>query len=223
MPGPGALLASSNGGRTWSRRLLPPPARSRSRRRRGAGSPRSTAASTSPTTAGEPGPPPPFRPRAAFRSTLPLAELPTFSDPTHAALPVTFRRGTRAVVSFLTSRDGGTTWRTAAAITGRAAPQPPAAFPRRSPTQRTGSHCPTAAAASSASRTASPGGAVATHGPSPRHSRLPARGRLVRLPDHRLGDGFDVRSGRRGALHARRDALPHDRRRRDLGSAERAR
>jgi photosystem II stability/assembly factor-like uncharacterized protein len=58
---------------------------------------------------------------AGFRSTLPLAELPTRSDPTHAVLPVTFRRGARAAVSFLTSRDGGTTWRTAAAVNGRAA------------------------------------------------------------------------------------------------------
>jgi N-acetyl-anhydromuramyl-L-alanine amidase AmpD len=122
LPGPGVLLASSNGGRTWTRRVLP-----------GSG----TIAFTTPTQGwlapvvgdlyrtGDAGrtwrratlPAP-----TGFRSTLPLPEPPTFSDATHAVLPVTFRRGTRAVVSFLTSRDGGTTWRTAATVTGVGVP-----------------------------------------------------------------------------------------------------
>jgi N-acetyl-anhydromuramyl-L-alanine amidase AmpD/photosystem II stability/assembly factor-like uncharacterized protein len=122
--GPGVLLASANGGRTWSRSVLP-----------GAGA----IAFTSPTqgwlapvdgglfhtrdagsswrSASVPAP-------AGFRSSLRLAELPTFGDTEHAVLPVTFRRGHRAAVSFLTSANGGATWRTAATTTGRPAPAP---------------------------------------------------------------------------------------------------
>ena len=127
--GPGVLLASSNGGRTWSRRVLP-----------GAGA----VAFTTPTQGwlapvdgglyrtGNGGrtwrstavPVP-----AGFGSSLRLTELPTFSDATHAVVPVTFRRGTRAVVSFLTSANGGTTWGTAATVTGRAVAAPAGRVP----------------------------------------------------------------------------------------------
>jgi N-acetyl-anhydromuramyl-L-alanine amidase AmpD/photosystem II stability/assembly factor-like uncharacterized protein len=127
--GPGVLLASSNGGRTWSRGVLP-----------GSGA----IAFSTPTqgwlasvdgglfrtrdggrtwrAASIPAPP-------AFRSSLRLAELPTFSDATNAVLPVTFRHGTQAAVSFLTSPDGGTTWRTAATVTGRRVPAPTGRVP----------------------------------------------------------------------------------------------
>ncbi len=116
--GPGVLLASSNGGRTWSRGVLPgsgaiafttptqgwlAPVDGGLFRSRDAGGTWQSAAVPAP---------------AGFRSSLPLAELPTFSDPTHAVLPVTFRSDTRAAVSFLTSGNGGTTWRTAATVTG---------------------------------------------------------------------------------------------------------
>jgi photosystem II stability/assembly factor-like uncharacterized protein len=117
--GPGVLLASSNGGRTWSRRVLP-----------GSGP---TAFTTpmqgwlAPTDGGL------YRTRdggrtwrsvavpapAGFPSKQPPAELPTFSDSTHAVLPVTFRHGARAAVSFLTSSNGGNTWRIAATVAGR--------------------------------------------------------------------------------------------------------
>jgi hypothetical protein len=123
LPGPGVLLASSDSGRTWSRLLLP-----------GSGEIAFATAARgwlAPVdgglyTTGDGGRT--WRPAtvpapAAFRSTLPLAELPTFSDPTNAVLPVTFRRSARAAVSFLTSHNGGTTWRTAATVTGR--PSPP--------------------------------------------------------------------------------------------------
>ena len=118
-PGPGVLLASSNGGRTWTRQVLPgggaiafttpsrgwlAPVDGGLFRTRDAGRTWQSAAVPAP---------------AGFGSSLPLAELPTFSEPTHAVLPVTFRSGTRAAVSFLTSGNGGTTWRTAATVTGR--------------------------------------------------------------------------------------------------------
>ncbi len=64
----------------------------------------------------------PVQAPAGFHSLLPLAELPVFSDSMHAVLPVTFRRGKRAAVSFLTSSNGGDTWRTAATVAGRRAP-----------------------------------------------------------------------------------------------------
>ena len=123
-PGPGILLASSNGGRTWSRRVLP-----------GSGAIAFTTPAEgwlAPVAGGlfqtldgghswrsAPAPAP-----AGFRSSRPLAELPTFSDATHAVLPVTFRHGTRAAVSFLTTVDGGRTWRTAATVTGTRVPTP---------------------------------------------------------------------------------------------------
>ena len=117
--GPGVLLASSNEGRTWSRRLLPgsgpiafaAPARGwlapvgGGLYRTGNGG-RTWRRATLPAPAG-------------LRDPQPLAELPTFSDATHAVVPVTFRRGTRTAVSFLTSRNGGSTWHGAATIKGR--------------------------------------------------------------------------------------------------------
>jgi photosystem II stability/assembly factor-like uncharacterized protein len=121
LPGPGVLLGTSNGGRTWSQRLLPATGEvAFATAARGWLAPvdgglyatRDGGRTWRPATVPAP---------AAFRSKLPLAELPTFSDPTHAVLPVTFQRGARAALSFLTSRDGGTTWRAAAAVTGRAA------------------------------------------------------------------------------------------------------
>jgi len=127
--GPGVLLASSNGGRTWTRRVLP---------RSG------PIAFTTPTQGwlapveggvyrthdgGRTWRPAAVPPPAGFRSSLPLAELPSFSDATHAVLPVTFRHGTRAAMSFLTSRDGGTTWRTAATVAGRRVPTPAGRVP----------------------------------------------------------------------------------------------
>ena len=122
LPGPGVLLASSNGGRTWSRRILP-----------GSGEIAFTSASQgwlAPVdgrlyrthNGGRTWGRVPIRAPAGFHSLLPLAELPVFSDSMHAVLPVTFRRGKRAAVSFLTSSDGGNTWRTAAAVAGRRAP-----------------------------------------------------------------------------------------------------
>lgn len=120
LPGPGVLLASPNGGRTWSRHLLPgsgeiafpTPVRGwLAPVDGGLYGTRNGGRTWQPVTVPAP---------TSFRSTLPLAALPTFSDATHAVLPVTFRRGARAAVSFLTSRNGGTTWRTTATITGRA-------------------------------------------------------------------------------------------------------
>ena len=122
--GPGVLLASSNGGRTWSRHVLP-----------GSGEvafPTATRGWLTPVDgrlystnnggqtwrrAAVPAP-------AGFRGTLPLAELPSFRDSTHAVVPVTFRRGNREALSFLTSSNGGATWHNAASVTGR---QPEAA------------------------------------------------------------------------------------------------
>ena len=89
-----------------------------------------------------------------FRSTLPLAELPTFSDSTRAVLPVTFRRESRPAVSFLASHNGGRTWQSAATITGRRALRLQTIFPWRSSTRRTGWRYPTEGGGSSASRTA---------------------------------------------------------------------
>jgi N-acetyl-anhydromuramyl-L-alanine amidase AmpD/photosystem II stability/assembly factor-like uncharacterized protein len=123
-PGPGVLLASSDGGRTWTWRLLP-----------GGGA----IAFTSPTQGWlAPVDGGVYRTRDGgrtwraatvsapdgFRSSLPLAEPPTVSDATHAVLPVTFRHGTRTATSFLTSQDGGTIWQTAATITGHGVPVP---------------------------------------------------------------------------------------------------
>jgi len=122
--GPGVLLASANGGRSWSRQVLPgsgpitfttptqgwlAPVGGSLFRTRDAGRTWRSAAIPAPT---------------GFRSSLPLAELPTFSDPTHAVLPVTFRHDTEAAMSFLTSDNGGTTWQTAATVTGRRFPTP---------------------------------------------------------------------------------------------------
>jgi N-acetyl-anhydromuramyl-L-alanine amidase AmpD/photosystem II stability/assembly factor-like uncharacterized protein len=128
-PGPGVLPASSNGGRTWSRRVLPgggaiafttptqgwlaPVAGGLFRTRDGG---RTWRPATVPAPAG-------------FLSSPALAEIPTFSDATHAALPVTFRDGTRAAVSFLTSSDGGATWQTAATVTGSRVPIPTGRVP----------------------------------------------------------------------------------------------
>jgi photosystem II stability/assembly factor-like uncharacterized protein len=121
LPGPGVLLASSDGGRTWSRRILPGSGQiefaTASRgwlagvdggvyaTRDGGGTWRAVSVSAPP----------------GFGSPAPLAELPTFSDPTHAVLPVTFRRGARTAVSFLTTSNAGTTWQSAAVVTGRGA------------------------------------------------------------------------------------------------------
>ena len=116
LPGPGVLLASSNGGLSWSRQVLP-----------GSGEIAFTTVARgwlAPVDGGlyrtgnggrtwQPAtiPTPP-----AFRSALPLAELPTFSDPGNAVVPVTFRRKAGAAVSFLTSTNSGKTWRTAATV-----------------------------------------------------------------------------------------------------------
>lgn len=117
--GPGVLLASSNGGRTWSRRVLPgsgaiafttptqgwlAPVDGGLFRTRDGGHTWRSAAIQAP---------------AGFSSSLRLAEPPTFSDSTNAVVPVTFRHGTGAAMSFLTSRNGGTTWQPAATVTGR--------------------------------------------------------------------------------------------------------
>ena len=133
LPGPGVLLASSDGGRTWSRRVLP-----------GSGEIAFTTASRGwlapvdgrfygTNDGGQTWQRGALPAPAGFSSTLPLAELPTFTDPTHAVLPVSFQRGTRAAVSFLTSGDGGATWHTAATVAGRRTPAPegrvPAAIP----------------------------------------------------------------------------------------------
>jgi N-acetyl-anhydromuramyl-L-alanine amidase AmpD/photosystem II stability/assembly factor-like uncharacterized protein len=117
--GPGVLLATSNSGRTWSRRLLPgggevtfsTAARGWLERAVGGlyrtvNGGRSWSRTTLPAPAG-------------FRDAPPLAELPSFSDPSHAVVPVTFRRGARAALSFLMSSNGGSTWRSAATIEGR--------------------------------------------------------------------------------------------------------
>jgi hypothetical protein len=116
--GPGVILESSDGGQTWSHAVLPAdgsiefttPAEGWLaaddggvyRTRDGGGTWRRVA----------------FPAPTEFHSTLPSAEPPTFSDPTQAVLPVTFRRGSRAAVSFLASHDGGSTWQSAATITG---------------------------------------------------------------------------------------------------------
>lgn len=128
LPGPGVLLSSSNGGQTWSRRILPAsgeiafttatqgwlaPVEGRLYGTRDGG--RKWRRETLPSPAG-------------FHSP-PLAGLPVFSDSTHAVLPVTFRRGTQAAVSFLASSDAGTTWRSAAAVAGRRAPTPAGRVP----------------------------------------------------------------------------------------------
>jgi N-acetyl-anhydromuramyl-L-alanine amidase AmpD/photosystem II stability/assembly factor-like uncharacterized protein len=117
--GPGVLLASANGGRSWSRQVLPgsgpiafrtatqgwlAPVDGGLFRTNDAGHTWRSAAIPAPT---------------GFESSLRLAELPTFGDATDAVLPVTFRNGTRAAVSFLTSGNGGTTWQTSATVTGR--------------------------------------------------------------------------------------------------------
>ena len=119
--GPGVLITSSNGGRTWSRRVLPgsgpiafataaqgwlAPADGGLYRTRDGGRTWQSVAVPAP---------------AGFPAKLPPADLPAFSDPTHAVLPVMFRRGARAAVSFLTSSNSGNNWRTAATVTGRSA------------------------------------------------------------------------------------------------------
>ena len=124
LPGPGALLASSNGGLTWSREVLPGsgeiafPTAARGWLAPvdgGLYSTRNEGRTWQPATI----PTPP-----TYRSTLPLAELPTFSDPTKAVVPVTFRRKAQAAVSFLTSLNSGRTWRTAATVTSSPATAP---------------------------------------------------------------------------------------------------
>jgi photosystem II stability/assembly factor-like uncharacterized protein len=124
LPGPGVLLASSNGGRTWSRQLLPGSGQiAFATATRGWLAPvdgqlyRTGDGGRTWRQASVPAP-------SAFRSTLPLAEAPTFSDPLHAVLPVTFRRGSRAALSFVTTHNGGTTWQTAATVIGRRATTP---------------------------------------------------------------------------------------------------
>ncbi|HEY2741608.1 MAG TPA: N-acetylmuramoyl-L-alanine amidase [Gaiellaceae bacterium] len=129
LPGPGVLLVSSNGGRTWSRRTLP-----------GSGEIAFTSASQGwlapvdgrlyrTRNGGRTWRRAPIQAPAGFHSLLPLAELPVFSDSMHAALPVSFLRGKRAAVSFLTSSNGGKTWRTAATVAGRRAPSRVARVP----------------------------------------------------------------------------------------------
>ena len=121
LPGPGVLLASSDGGRTWSRQVLP-----------GSGEiafPTAVRGWLAPVDGGLYGTrdggrtwrPASVPAPSGFRSTMPLAALPTFSDQSHAVLPVTFRRGQRTAVSFVTSSNGGASWRAAATIRGRAA------------------------------------------------------------------------------------------------------
>jgi N-acetyl-anhydromuramyl-L-alanine amidase AmpD len=122
--GPGVLLASSNGGRIWLRRVLPGagPVAFTSRPRgwlaREVGGLYRTA------NGGRTWQRMNLSAPAGFRSTPPLAELPSFSDPGHGVIPVTFRRGARAAVSFLTSADGGSKWHRAATVTGRRAAGP---------------------------------------------------------------------------------------------------
>ena len=117
--GPGVLLASANGGHTWSRSVLP-----------GAGEVAFTAGRRgwlAPAVGGlyrtgDGGRTwrlASLRAPAGFRSERPLAALPTFSDPGQAVVPVTFRRGARSALSFLTSRNGGLAWRAAATVGGR--------------------------------------------------------------------------------------------------------
>ena len=122
--GPGVLLVSSDGGRTWSRRVLPaagslafetpargwlaPVAGGLYRTNDGGLTWRRATLAA------------PF----GYRSALPLAELPVFTDPAHGVVPVTFRHGRRATVSFLTSDNGGSTWRSAATVAGRQAASP---------------------------------------------------------------------------------------------------
>jgi photosystem II stability/assembly factor-like uncharacterized protein len=128
LPGPGVLLASSDGGRTWSRSVLP-----------GSGEIEFATASSGWLAAADgvyatrdggrtwravvvPAP-------SGFRSAVPLMALPTFSDPMDAVLPVTFRRGARAALSFLTTTDGGTTWQSAAVVTGHSGQAPAGRIP----------------------------------------------------------------------------------------------
>jgi N-acetyl-anhydromuramyl-L-alanine amidase AmpD/photosystem II stability/assembly factor-like uncharacterized protein len=53
-----------------------------------------------------------------YRASVALAGLPTFTDPLSGVLPVTLA-GTRSAVAFLTTRDGGRTWRVAATVPAR--------------------------------------------------------------------------------------------------------
>jgi len=112
--GPGVLLATSNGGRTWSRRLLP-----------GAGEVTFSAGARGWVARAVGGL---YRTGNGGRTwsranlpvpALPLAELPSFSDPSHLVVPVTSRRGAQETLSFLTSSNGGSTWRNAATVEGR--------------------------------------------------------------------------------------------------------
>ena len=129
LPGPGVLLVSSDRGRRWSRGILPGSGEvSFATATRGWLAPvdgglyatRDGGRTWRPDIVPAP---------AGFRSTPKLAELPTFSDPTDAVLPVTFRRGARAAVSFLASVDGGATWQNAATVTGRRAAAPAGRIP----------------------------------------------------------------------------------------------
>ena len=128
LPGPGVLLATSDAGRTWSRRLLPgsgaiaftgagqgwlAPVSGRLYRTRDGG--RTWRRVSIPAPAG-------------FRSKLPLAVRPTFGDPERGVVPVTFRRGARTAVTFLISRNGGT-WRAATTVTGHRAAAPAGRIP----------------------------------------------------------------------------------------------
>jgi N-acetyl-anhydromuramyl-L-alanine amidase AmpD/photosystem II stability/assembly factor-like uncharacterized protein len=124
LPGPGVLLASSDGGLTWSRQVLP-----------GGGDIAFTTAARgwlapvdgglySTSNGGRTWQPATIPTPPALRSTMPLADLPTFSDRTNAIVPVTFRRGDRAAVSFLKSLNSGRTWRTAATVVSSPATSP---------------------------------------------------------------------------------------------------
>jgi hypothetical protein len=118
LPGPGVLLASSDGGRTWSRRILP-----RSGEIEFVTASRGWLAGVdggvyATRDGGRTWRTVTFSAPPGFRSPAPLAELPTFSDPTHAVLSVTFRRGAHTALSFLISSNGGTTWQTATVIAG---------------------------------------------------------------------------------------------------------
>jgi photosystem II stability/assembly factor-like uncharacterized protein len=54
----------------------------------------------------------------AYRSSVALPGLPTFTDPVSGVLPVTLA-GTRSAIAFLTTKDGGRTWRVAATVPAR--------------------------------------------------------------------------------------------------------